>query len=202
MSSKPMKMAATMTADGSAPTTANATPLFKRLFAKPHRPAGENHHYVSFEGKGCWWDDPQAIPLGAGRGFNVHAVGESQFQAEIASIVGGRCEEGHNRQVPAELVLTETERDPHAVGIRVNNLLVGYLPFETAEQVRPLLKELAINRKAITCKAKIVGGWDRGKRDRGYFGVKLSLSIPPKVHPQAVRSLLARAARRQTARPL
>lgn len=169
------------TTEGQAETKATAGTPFQWLFGKPHRRPGEVHPPVSFDGKGCWWSDPQAIPLGAGRGFNVHAVGESQFQSEIASIVGGRCEEGHNCQVPAELVLAGTERDPEAVGIRINGRPVGYLPFEAADQVRPLILALGNRGKAITCKAKIVGGWDRGKDDRGYFGVKLSLSLPPKL---------------------
>jgi hypothetical protein len=156
-----MKKVAMMTTDGSAPATASPVRLFERLFAKRHQSGGEDHYFVSFEGKGCWWSDPAAIPLGAGRGFNIHAVGESQFQTEIASIVGGHCEEGHDCQVPAEVVLAETERDPDAVGVRINNLLVGYLPFEAAEQVRPLLVTLTNKGKAITCNAKIVGGWDR-----------------------------------------
>jgi hypothetical protein len=48
--------------------------------------------------------------------------------------------------------------------------------------MRPLLSDLAGRRKAISCKAKIVGGWDRGEGDRGYFGVKLSLALPPRIH--------------------
>ena len=175
-------------ADGIAPAEETGKELFKRLFPGPHRSQGEVHPFVAFEGKGCWRDDAQAIPLAAGRGFNVRAVGESQFQSEISSIVGGRCEEGHNCQMPAELVLAGSERDPHAVGIRINGLPVGYLPFEPAKQVRRMLKELRSKGKAITCKAKIVGGWDRGRWDRGFFGVKLSLSLPPKVHPRAGRA--------------
>jgi hypothetical protein len=159
--------------------------LFQRLFARQHRIAGEDHQPVSFDGTGCWWNDPQATPLAAGRGFNVQAVGESRFQEEIGSIVGGRRVEGHNCQVPAELVFAETERDPEGIGVRINNLLVGYLPFETARQVRPLLEALSAKDKAITCKAKIVGGWDRGSDDQGFFGVKLSLSLPPKVDRRA-----------------
>lgn len=182
-----MKQAATTTADEVGLPDGRTAGPFRWLFGRPHRIPGEDHPPVSFDGRGCWWNDPQAIPLAAGRGFNVQAVGESQFQSEIASLVGGRCEEGHNCQMPAELVLAGNERDPDAVGIRIDGLPVGYLPFETAGQVRPLLEALALSRKAVTCKAKVVGGWDRGRSDRGYFGVKLSLSLPPKVHPEAGR---------------
>ena len=174
-----------MTTDGAAAAARPATGLFGRLFSRSHRSAGAAHLPVTFEGQGCWWDDPRAIPLGAARGFNIQAVGESQFQAEIGAIVGGPCEEGHNCQVPAELVLAPTERDPDGVGIRIKDLPVGYLPFEAARQVRPLLLAFGDRRKAVTCKAKIVGGWDRGQGDRGYFGIRLSVSLPPKVHPRA-----------------
>lgn len=155
--------------------------LFEEFFSVPHQVEGEVHEPVWMVGKGCWWADPLAIPLGAGRGFNVQAVGESRFQAEIASIVGGRCANGHNCHVPAELVLAGMERDADAVGIRINGRPVGYLPFETAEAIRPLLVALSSGGKAVTCKAKIVGGWDRGESDRGLFGVKLSLSLPPRI---------------------
>ena len=167
------------------PRVPTRTRPFEWLFARPHRPAGEDHFPLSLDGKGCWWNNPQVIPLAAGRGFNVQAVGESQFQSEIASIVGGPCAEGHNCHVPAELVLSGNERDPDAVGIRINDLPVGYLPFDVAKQVRPLLTALRSRNKPITCKAKIVGGWDRGRGDRGYFGVKLSLSLSVRVHPEA-----------------
>lgn len=177
-----------MTADATSPKVGAGTKPFRRIFAKPHQARGHDHYPTSFEGRGCWWDDPQAIPLGAGRGFNVRAVGESQYQSEISSIVGGRCEEGHNCQFPAELVLAAIEGDANAVAIRIDGHSVGFLPSDSAELVRPLLTTLASRQKAVTCKAKIVGGWDRGKRDRGYFGVKLSLSLPPKVHPRAGRN--------------
>lgn len=161
--------------------------LFRQFFARPHRRSGEAHFPVRMEGRGCWWNDPRAIPLAAGRGFNVQVVGEAQFQGEIGSIVGGRCEEGHNCEVPAELVLAGNDRDPEAVGVMINSRPVGWLPGELAAALRPLLVDLGRDGHAITCKAKIVGGWDRGRDDRGYFGVKLSLSLPLKVHPAAGR---------------
>lgn len=174
-----------MTADA---TDRTGTTLFGHIFSRPHQLPGEEHHPTSFEGQGCWWDDPQAIPLGAGRGFNIRAVGESRFQSEIGSIVGGRCQEGHNCQFPAELVFAATEHDANAIAIRIGGVPVGFLPSDCAEQVRPLLAALGDSQKAVTCKAKIVGGWDKGKRDQGYFGVRLSLSLPPKVHPRAGRT--------------
>lgn len=159
--------------------------LFQHFFAQPHRQKGEPHFPVRIEGQGCWWDDPQAVPLAADRAFNVHVVGEMQFQAEIGSIVGGRCEEGHNCHVPAQLVLAGTERDPDAVGVMINARPVGWVPPEVALEIMPWIAAVQREGKALTCKAKIVGGWDRGRRDRGLFGVKLSIARPPRVHPDA-----------------
>lgn len=159
--------------------------LFDTFFAVPHRIPGTPHFPTSFEGQGCWWDDSSAIALAAGRGFNVAAVGESQFQGEIAAIVGGRCEEGHNCQFPAELVDASDPLDPDAIGIRIGGRPVGRLPAELSSLVGERLHALGHSGKPITCKAKIVGGWDRGRRDKGYFGVKLSLALPPRPHPRA-----------------
>ena len=172
----------TVSSEGAAPKIRP----FERLFSRAHQRPGEDHLPVSFEGRGCWWDDPGAIPLAAARGFNIRAVGESRFQAEISSIVGGRCEAGHNCQMPAELVLAGNDRELRAVGIRINSRPVGFLPQEAAAAVRPLIVA-AGGRKAITCKAKIVGGWDRGNSDWGYFGVKLSLALPPKIDARVGR---------------
>ena len=164
---------------------APATRPFAHFFASPHQRPGEEHQPVSLEGSGCWWKDPAAIPLAAGRGFNVEAVGELQFQYEIGSIVGGHCEAGHNCEMPAELVPAPQPRDPGAVGIRLDGLPVGYLPAAAAEQIRPFLSDLGGRGKTISCKAKVVGGWDRGGGDRGFFGVRLSLALPPRIHPAA-----------------
>lgn len=155
--------------------------LFQEFFAKPHLRPGEAHFPVS-PGTGCWWNDPDAVPLAAARGFNIALRGELQFQAEIAAAVGGRCAEGHSCQVPAQLVLAATASDPMAIGVEINSRPVGWLASEVGPELRPQLTSLNPDGKPVTCKAKIVGGWERGPDDRGYFGVRLSLALPLKVH--------------------
>ena len=159
--------------------------LFEDFFARPHRKRGQPHFPPNLEGKGCWWDDPSALPLAAARGFNVELVGELQWQAEIAAAVGGRCEEGHNCQVPAVLVLADDPRDPNAVGVTINSRPVGWIAAAAAAEIRPQLVALNAESRPVTCRAKIVGGWNRGRSDRGYFGVKLSIALPLKVHRKA-----------------
>lgn len=160
---------------------------FRQFFSKPHQRPGEVDFPVRFDGRGCWWDDAGTIPLAAGRGFNVQVVGEAQFQSEIGASVGGRCTEGHNCEVPAELVLAGNDVDPQAIGVLVDGRPVGWLPSELSATVRPRIAAFRRHGKLVTCKAKIVGGWDRGRADRGYFGVKLSLSMPLREHPAAIR---------------
>lgn len=87
-----------MMADESSSKGIEAKGLFRQLFQKPHRIPGADHQPISFDGEGCWWNDPQATPLAAGRGFNIQAVGESQFQKEIGS---GKQNQQSARGIPA-----------------------------------------------------------------------------------------------------
>lgn len=155
--------------------------LFSQIFSKPHQRADQPHFPTNYDGLGCWWNARGVLPLAGARGFNVSLVGESQWQQEIGAIVGGRCAEGHNCHFPAQLVFDDSQRDPNAVGVMIDGRAVGWLPQELAPQIRLALSQMNPEARPVTCKAKIVGGWDRGRHDRGYFGVKLSLALPLKV---------------------
>lgn len=110
--------------------------------------------------------------------FAIDVVGELQYQHAIEVAAGGRTEDGCNTLVDAILILDDSNpHDNQAVQVRIDGRVVGYLSRENARNYR---RELgAIGHPTITarCQAKIVGGWDRGPDDRGYFGVKLDL--PP-----------------------
>lgn len=128
------------------------------------------------------WDHPEVIPLAAGRGFTFDVVGEAQWQDNLSAICGGKCEDGHKREVAAQLVFESNPTVPNAVGVMIDARPVGWIPADKAAEVRSALMALNPDRRAVTCNAKIVGGWDRGDGDEGHFGVKLSLSWPLKVH--------------------
>lgn len=128
------------------------------------------------------WDHPEVIPLAAGRGFTFDVVGENQWQDNLSAICGGKCEDGHKREVAAQLVFESNPTDPNAVGVMIDARPVGWIPADKGAEVRSALMALNPDRRAVTCKAKVVGGWDRGDGDEGHFGVKLSLSWPLKVH--------------------
>ena len=80
-------------------------------------------------------------------------------------------------RVPGRQLVLETN-DPHdakAVRVEIQDQTVGYLDRETARNLRNQLAEAGVVKGSVTCGAVIVGGWDRGGGDRGYFGVKLDL---------------------------
>lgn len=163
--------------------------MFEAFFAKPHRTEGQPHFPTNYDGTGCWWSEKGVLPLAAGRGYNVDAVGEMQWQDNLSAITGGRCEEGHNCHFPAQLILDNSSRDPNAIGVMIDHHAVGWLPAEMSANLRSMLLQLNPQDKPVTCKAKVIGGWDRGRNDRGYFGVKLSLSLPLK---KALRTRLTK----------
>jgi hypothetical protein len=108
--------------------------------------------------------------------FNVNAVGESNYQKELLNIHGPKKARGTNLIIDAVLVLENTNRyDKNAVLISINGLKIGYLSKENAIEYRKILISLNQANSNAGCKAQIVGGWDDGKGDEGFFGVKLDL---------------------------
>jgi hypothetical protein len=109
--------------------------------------------------------------------FRVDVVGESRYQEALQAIAGGRTEEGAALQTVALLVPEPTNRyDPNAVQVMIDGTVVGYLSRANAEVLQPRILEMVRRtRRAVACRARVVGGWDRGRGDRGHFGVRLYL---------------------------
>jgi len=112
-------------------------------------------------------------------GDTVHVVGESHYQRALERIAGRRTDESKKLATTAVLRPEPTNRfDPNAVAIYIQERLVGYLSREDAVEFKPILTQLTLRGEVGTCDAVIVGGWDRGSRGKGSYGVKLSLSRP------------------------
>jgi hypothetical protein len=108
--------------------------------------------------------------------YSVDVVGESHYQDALERICGGRSEEGADEVVRATLVFEDNNpHDNQAVRVDINGMTVGYLSRQNAREYRKQLKKAGHPGVVATCPAKIVGGWDRGQRDRGHFGVRLDL---------------------------
>ena len=108
--------------------------------------------------------------------YEVEVVGESHYQKELERICGGRTAESARVKTTAVLVLDDhNPYDSKAVRVEVGGYVVGHLSRENARQYRKKLQEAGHPRIRASCKALIVGGWDRGNGDRGHFGVRLDL---------------------------
>ena len=108
--------------------------------------------------------------------YDVDVVGESHYQQALESICGGRTEDSQRLEVEAYLVPeADNPHDSEAVRIEIQDQTVGHLDRETARSFREKMAEIGLTGAAAKCNAIIVGGWDRGGRDRGHFGVKLDL---------------------------
>jgi hypothetical protein len=108
--------------------------------------------------------------------YEIEVVGESHHQRELERICGGRSEEGARVKTTAVLVLDDNNPyDSQAVRVEIHGYVVGHLSRENARQYRKRLEEAGHAKITASCKALIVGGWDRGNGDRGDFGVRLDL---------------------------
>ena len=110
--------------------------------------------------------------------FACEVVGESKYQHHLERIAGGRTEEGADLRKQAVLALEDDNpHDKNAVCVRIDGLRVGYLPRPMAKMYRKRLAEQNAPIGHYLCEALIVGGWDRGRGDRGHLGVRLDLPI-------------------------
>ena len=108
--------------------------------------------------------------------YSVDVVGESHYQSALELICGGRTEESQQKIVNAVLVHEDNNaHDSNAVRIDINGMTVGYLSRSNAKEYRKILEEAGYKGINASCSAMIVGGWDRGRGDRGHFGIRLDL---------------------------
>ncbi|MFC2081089.1 hypothetical protein ACFLR8_02645 [Bacteroidota bacterium] len=114
-------------------------------------------------------------PKGPGT-YEYEVVGESHYQKELNRICGGRTYEGHEKTVQARLIHDDNNpHDAQAVRIEIEGLTVGHLNRDDARNYRKQLADSGNPGIDAVCSAIIVGGWDRGDGDTGYFGVKLDI---------------------------
>src|SRR5258706_16455711 len=110
--------------------------------------------------------------------FDLAIVGESHYQDALERICSPRTDESQDRLVEAHLVQENNNPyDSKAVRVDVNDLTVGYLSRAHARQYREQLRQLGYASANAFCRARIRGGWDRGERGIGYYGVFLDVFV-------------------------
>lgn len=116
----------------------------------------------------------RAVHLDEDGDYETDVVGESHYQDALAEICGGKTRDGHERDCTATLRLEpENPHDGNAVAVWIEGRKVGYLARQLAATFTAAAHRNGVNQ--VTCGAMIVGGWDRGSRGAGHFGVKLDL---------------------------
>lgn len=114
-----------------------------------------------------------------GRGdFECQVVGESHYQRALEQIAGKRTDESAELACTAHLIPEpENKHDRNAIRVDIAGLTVGYLSRDDAEELGERLRAQGLHGKVVAANALIVGGWDRGGRDVGHFGVRLDIPI-------------------------
>jgi hypothetical protein len=116
--------------------------------------------------------DLSAVYLEGDGRFRLPVAGASFHEAAFVEICGPRSPNGYEKIVDAALIPESDNRhDPKAVRVDVAGKTVGHLSRSMARRFR-----MRFGRRTGYCRAKIVGGWDRGGGDTGNFGVRLDLA--------------------------
>ncbi|WP_140791475.1 hypothetical protein [Myxococcus xanthus] len=120
------------------------------------------------------------------RGAVVEVVGESHYQETLEALSEERTGRSQRIATTAHLVRERVNRfDENAVAVVIEGRLVGYLSRADALGFRALIEEMEARGEIAACAATIVGGWSRGERGSGKFGVKLDVMHPDKAPADA-----------------
>jgi hypothetical protein len=103
-------------------------------------------------------------------------VGESHYLEAFELICGPRTDESVDLVVEATLVHEDDNLvDAMAIRIDVEGHTVGYLRREVAREYRSVIRNAGYPGVSARCQANIRGGWDRGLRGQGNYGIWLDL---------------------------
>lgn len=111
-------------------------------------------------------------------------AGESHYADHLLGLAQGLTAEGPVASLhTAQLVRDPKNRyDPNCVEVRIGGGIVGHIPRDQTAPWRAVVGYLADQGVAATCPAAFIGGWDRGRGDRGNIGVTL-LAHPAPAEP-------------------
>jgi len=110
--------------------------------------------------------------------YPMYAVGEHAYQVALRGIVEAERTHGRGGQSAAcevvAMLIPGPGTAPNMDGVRVEirEQCVGYLLRGDAAQYRSLLGQARMPVRAV-----IVDDWNRGRPDRGFYGVRLALTL-------------------------
>jgi len=115
----------------------------------------------------------------------VRVVGESAYQDDLLELTGGRRHYGgvHMERI-AHLVPEPTNpADPGAVAVTIEGRTVGYLSRTDVARFGGAVTNAIERSGEASCRAIIVGGWERERGHVGLFGVRLVLGAAGLARP-------------------
>jgi hypothetical protein len=100
----------------------------------------------------------QFVELKGGGDFDIAAVGESHYQAQLASIVHPR--DGYVEYVREAILRCENDNpyDNQAVAVTMDKHTVGYLGKADARRYRAIIARMGFAEVNGRCQAKVCGG--------------------------------------------
>jgi hypothetical protein len=111
--------------------------------------------------------------------YRVEVVGEASYQNELEAIAGRKTDKSKDFECKA--VLTPESDNPHdanAVAVLITGRRVAYLSREDAVRYRAALARLGLAGQSVEADAIVVGAWDRGRRGKASYGLKLDIAQP------------------------
>jgi hypothetical protein len=107
----------------------------------------------------------------------LEVVGESNYQDALARVSGGRTPDGPARPDQLAVLWPEPNNryDRNAIAVKISGRTVGYLSRDNAVRYQAVTRWADAHDRKVACNATLIGGWDRGGRDKGSFGVVLHL---------------------------
>jgi len=113
-------------------------------------------------------------------GVEVRVVGDAPYQDALLELTGGRRRYGGVRLECIARLVPEPDNpvDPGAIAVTISGLVVGYLSRIDAARYSDVISDALTGTGEASCKAVIVGGWEREHGRIGMFGVRLRLGSP------------------------
>jgi len=117
--------------------------------------------------------------------YEREVVGESHYQDALERICGGRTDASANLTCLARLSPEPTNpHDRNAIRVNIDAFTVGYLSRKDAARYCASFRASPRPLQPVWCNAIIRGGWDRGSRGSGSFGVWLDFTWPIAARPR------------------
>ena len=97
---------------------------------------------------------------------------------------------GYFRVIAILSLEPENPHDPYAIAVRVAGETIGYIKKSDTDRFHKSFEKFGV-ASDVQCKAKIVGGWDRGG-DTGSFGVRLDIDFPIEIRGPGIAKPIMR----------